>query len=110
MSRTTVSTYTPVLATKPDMVVLQYIDTVITLCRIRGIYHLILRGDYDKAKWVIAEFYISLMRAAELDFEKTVYNKIFEDFSHMKIDMAMKKYNNVHNRLRDLNYYILNSW
>lgn len=84
----------------------QYLNMTIVDARVKGIYSNLLAGKYAKARSSIVDMYVNLMRAEELDFDKPVYNAIYAAFAHMKIDAALGKYDDVHNRLRDLHYIL----
>lgn len=98
-------TYSP-FAPFANLVIFEYMDTTTIGCRIRGIYSLMLRGNFSKAAWNINEVIINLRRAKEIDMDSATYNKIFDEFCHMRILFATKKYNDAHNRLRDLHYML----
>jgi hypothetical protein len=87
---------------------MQYLNVAVVDCRIRGIYKLLSRGDYCKASISIGDMWVNLMRAKEIDFDKKTYNTIYDAFARMKVEMAFRKYTDVHNRLRDLHYFIEN--
>lgn len=86
--------------------VFDYVDTSFVEFRIRDIYKYMLKDEYKYAITIINETMINLRHASVIDMDIGTYNKIYNEFYHMRIEMAAKKYTNVHDRMRDLHYYI----
>jgi len=84
---------------------LVYVNELIVDCRLRGIYCQIRHQKYQKAKDLISQM-IMYLKNIDVNIEKELYNEIIEEFYHMSVEMAFKKYNNVHDRVRNLHYKI----
>lgn len=86
----------------------EYLNTAVVKSRVRGLYKLMLRGDYSAAKVSITDMLVNLTTALELDFDRPAYNIIYDAFARMRVELALRKYVAVHDRLRDLHYAIEN--
>lgn len=86
---------------------LAYINEAIINCRLIGIYKLLKDCKYDKVKLVIGDSIKMMQNAKEKDMDKRIFNKLINEFYHMTVEIALKKYNTVHDRVRDMHYYIL---
>jgi hypothetical protein len=84
-----------------------YVNEIYVDCRLRGIVNSIRRFDYERTLNNIVDMIQSLKGAEEIDMPKEVYNKIIDDFYRMRVDASLKKFDNVHNRARDLHFYIM---
>jgi hypothetical protein len=87
---------------------IEYIDTQVVDCRVRGLYKLILRGNYTKARASIMDILVNLRRAVELDMSKHTYNQVFDTFARVRIDLARHRYTEAHDKLRQLHYSLVN--
>lgn len=81
-----------------------YINMGVVDCRVRGIYGLLLKCDYESAQVNIANFLSSLERACEVDCDR--YKPLFDAFSIMHNNLLTGSYARVHDKLRDLHYKI----
>lgn len=86
-----------------------YIDEYIVDCRLHGIYKQIVNANYKKAYFNIIDMLINLNNHEIVNIENKFYNKIIDTFFHMRVEMSIKKYEAVHNRVRDLHYKIINN-
>lgn len=73
-------------------------------CRLFGIYKLIKREDYKKAFDTILDTILQLRTAKEIDIPKTLLNDIMTDFHKMWALVGFKRYEELHNCVRDLHY------
>ena len=87
-----------------------FVDDVIVDCRLRGIYKSLLRRDYMRVKFNISDMIDHLVKAPYIDLDVDIYKQIIDQFMHMRVDCAMKKYDDVHNRIREVHYLIENSY
>lgn len=89
---------------------LAYIDEFILDCRLTGIYKTLKKGDYERTKSLIRDTLNIMMTAGEIDMTKIMYRKIVDELYHMIVELAFKKFNSVHDRIRNLHYYIVCSY
>lgn len=87
----------------------EYITLGVIDSRIKGLYKLLLREQYDKLHLSINDMFVNLIRVKEFDFDRKMYNIIYTEFARMKVEASLRKYQSVHNRLRDLHYLIENT-
>lgn len=87
---------------------LAYINERIINCRLTGLYKALNKRDYDRTSDLIADT-INMIKIAEVvDIDAPLYSKINDDFYRIAVDFAFKLYHSVHNRIRDMHYYIIN--
>ena len=84
-----------------------YLNEIYVDCRLRVIVNSIRRFDYVRTLSNIIDMIQSLRYAQEVDIPKDIYNKIMDAFLRMRVDASLKKFNNVHDRARDLHFYIM---
>jgi hypothetical protein len=87
-----------------------YIDEVIVDCRLVGMNKAMLRGDYDRVKFNIIDMIDHLRKTPFIEMDKMMYDTIMSEFLHMRVESALRKFDDVHNRIRDLHFMILNSY
>ncbi len=85
------------------------IDETIIDCRLRGLNKSLQRGDYDRVKFNIIDT-INHLNQCSVEMDKKLYNKIVDEFLHMRVESALRKYEILHNRIRDLHYTIVESY
>lgn len=85
--------------------ILAYMDDAIIDCRLRGIYRRLSRGESVRAAKLIKDT-LNNMRMRPFDVDKFMYNAIYDTFYMALIDIAMKRFDSAHNRIRDLHYMI----
>lgn len=90
-----------------NMVNFMYVNECIIDCRLRGIYQQISLGRYEKAAFNIIEMLINLKNKNIVDIEPVLYNEIVTEFIHMRVEICLKKYHKVHDRVRNLHYKLI---
>lgn len=89
---------------------IMYINESVIDCCLTGLYQLLKDKNYDMAKTIINDN-INMMNKNTnkviIDMDKNTYNKIIGEFYHMSVEIALKKYNAVHDRIRDIHYHII---
>lgn len=85
--------------------ILAYMNDAIIDCRLRGIYKRLYRGDNVRAAKLIKDT-LQNMRVRPFDVDKYMYNAVYDTFYLCLIDIAMKRFDSAHNRIRDLHYTI----
>lgn len=89
---------------------IMFVDDVVVDCRLKGLYQSLLRQDYERVKFNIIDMIDHLRKAPYVDMDINVYKKIIDEFMHMRVEVAIKKYNNVHDRIRNVHYFISNEY
>jgi hypothetical protein len=97
----------PIKAQFKNITQLAYINDLIVDCRLKGLYMLLKDKKYEKASAVIGDSINMMLKATEIDMDKRIHKKIIAEFYHMYVEIALKKYNAVHDRIRDMHYYIV---
>lgn len=90
-------------------IVMSVVDDINIDCRLEGIHKSLLRGDYIRA---YVNIYDTLMHLLKCPFEmdKTLYNEILTEFYKMRVEVALHKYDRVHDRVRNLHHKIMASY
>ncbi len=88
---------------------INYLDEAVIDCRLHGLNKALARGDYERVKFNIIDT-IRHLYQSNIDMDKSLYNKIMDEFLHMRVESALKKYDVLHTRIRDLHYMIINSY
>lgn len=85
---------------------LAYIAPYIVECRLRGAYFNLMRRDLNKATHIVKQTIRDLNTLPKVDIdpmmEKAVENKLYG----ILLNMATKRYNDAHDGIRELKYYI----
>jgi hypothetical protein len=89
---------------------LEYINEGIVNSRLKGLYKSILNNDYDRTKFLVEDTINMIKTTTEIDIDKELYNKIIDELYQMIMELIFKKYNSVHDRIRDLHYLIIQSY
>ena len=76
-------------------------------CRFTGLYKMLQRGQYQKMINVINETLYSIRTAVETECTKTFMDFIISQLYLMLVDMAFRRYDNVHERIRDIHFLIM---
>ena len=85
---------------------LEYINEGIVNSRLKGLYKSLLNNDYDRTKFLVEDTINMIKTTTEIDIDKELYNKILDELYQMILELVFKKYNSVHDRIRDLHYLI----
>ena len=86
---------------------IMYMNTGVFDARIRGIYRHMLRKDYTLVKDLLNDT-IYTLNTAKLEDNRLA--TMFIPFLYKAlVELALKRYNNVHNILRDIHYFIVNA-
>ena len=86
---------------------IRYVNTGILDARIRGIYRHLLRMNYALVKDLLNDT-IYILNTATLEDPRLA--SMFIPFLYKSlIELALKRYNNVHNILREMHYFIVNA-
>lgn len=88
---------------------INYMDEAVVDCRLHGLNKALSRGDYERVKFNIVDT-IKHLNQATIEMDKKLYNKIVDEFLHMRVESALHKYEMLHNRIRDLHYFIIASY
>lgn len=89
---------------------IRFVDDVVIDCRLNGLYKSLLRKDYERVKFNIIDMIDHLRKAPYVDMDINLYKKIVEEFLHMRIEMSLGQYHQVHNRIRDIHFMISKSY
>ena len=92
-----------------DNIKINFLDEAVIDCRLRGLNNALIRGDYERVRFNIVDT-IKHLNQANIEMNKILYNKIVDEFLHMQVESALHKYDNLHNRIRNLHYIIVNSY
>ena len=76
-------------------------------CRLRGIYNLISKNNLSKAAEVINDTIRTVNTAESSECCRAFLNYFVDNMYRILIDIARKQMDNVHNRLRDVHYMII---
>lgn len=85
---------------------LMYVSDAIVSCRLRGIYQAIRHQKYQKAAHLTNHTLNALDSAEEIDLDSETKKRVTDVFLQTLVELAMKRYNNAHNQIRDLYYSI----
>jgi hypothetical protein len=83
-----------------------YMNEAVVDCRLRGIYRQLKRNAYNKAMNNVISI-ISDFRKADIDMDKNLAEHVMTELLRIRIAMAFKRYQDAHNRVRDLHYKLL---
>jgi hypothetical protein len=88
---------------------LAYVDDVLVCCRLRGIYSAMRNENYRRAKVLLNDM-LANMRRADICMTKHEYSTTMDAFYNALGHLAMKRYNNAHDNIRDLFYSLKKSY
>jgi hypothetical protein len=91
-------------------VTLAYVDDAIIDCRLRGMYNALHKGRYDKVCESAWDTLLVLQNAQEVDMELGLTKRVMEDLCCLCVDLAMRNYDDAHERIRSLHYDIMNMY
>jgi hypothetical protein len=86
---------------------MKFVNNAILICRIHGLYKQMMRADYERAKFAIIEMVTLLRTIKDIHLSQDTYKRVIDDFLHMRVDICLHKYDDVHNRMRNLYYYLM---
>ena len=89
---------------------LEYINERIVNSRLTSLYKSLLNNDYDRTKFLVEDTINMIKTTTEIDIDKELYKKIIDELYQMIMELIFKKYNSVHDRIRDLHYLIIQSY
>jgi hypothetical protein len=87
---------------------LAYIDTWILSCRVHGMYKKSLRRDFISLKNSVNDT-LNTIRTTDVHDKETVSAAVPLLYMIL-IDIAMKRYDNVHNNIREINYMVMRKY
>lgn len=85
---------------------LAVIDEIIVDCRLRGIYRMMKNGNHKKAMFMVLDTIVDL-REASVEMEIHMYDHVLAEFLCILMALGFKKYDVVHNLVRDLHFHII---
>lgn len=85
---------------------LMYVSDAIISSRLRGIYKAIRHQKYSKAVLLTNHTLHDLDTAEEIDLDDQTKKAVVETFYRTLTELAMRRYSNAHNHIRDLYYSI----
>ena len=83
-----------------------YIAPYIVECRLRSIYLNMLRMDMEKAIRIVKQTIEDLNKLPKVDIDPMMEKSLENKFYGILINMKTKRYNDAHEGVRNLNYYI----
>jgi|UniRef100_A0A6C0BEZ9 hypothetical protein len=96
------------VATTVNTQKLAYIDTWILSCRIHGMYKKSLRQDFISLKSVVNDT-LNTIRTAHVK-DKEIISAAIPLLYMILVDIAMKRYDNVHNTIREIKYLVVRKY
>lgn len=87
-----------------------YVDDTIVDCRVRAMYKMIMRNDYEKVAFNAKDTLLVLKTATELDMNPKLFSKIVDNLYRVRIDYAKGDYKKMHDRVREMHYAILSGY
>ena len=87
---------------------IDYIDEYILDGRILGIYKAMQNGDNDYICNLVCDTIDILKNAQEIDIDENMLDRVMNDLYTMTVELSLNQINNIHNRVRDLHYFIVN--
>lgn len=82
------------------------INDAVIFRRLFGIYKMLQVEKYDKLRVLVNDTIWDLQHAEEYEVDKFIVNQIINTLYTMLVDIAMKRYNTAHSKIRDLRYAI----
>jgi hypothetical protein len=82
------------------------INPAVMQCRIYGLYKMILRENYAKAIIVTKITLREMNMALEVDMHREEFKYMERRMHYLLNYLALKKYNDAHNTVRDMHYHL----
>jgi hypothetical protein len=87
---------------------IDYMDEYILDRRIMGIYKAMQNGNIDYICNLVCDTIDVLENAQEIDIDENMLYRVMTDLYTMTVELSLNQINNIHNRIRDLHYFIVN--
>ena len=65
-------------------------------------------GDNDYICNLVCDTIDILKNAQEIDIDENMLDRVMNDLYTMTVELSLNQINNIHNRVRDLHYFIVN--